>query len=264
MTTYLINNKTYTQENAKIPITPELLRGYGVFETLRTYDKKTYQLKEHIKRLFDGAKKINLEIAYSKNEIEKMVEKLSSKSEYENQRIKITALKGTLIVSSEEQKIDAKVYTHGVNMKSIIAKREIPEIKSISYLLPFLSHEKAAKEKAFDALMIDEKGEVYEGAYSNIFWLKNDELYTRKDHVLPGITAKSIIKISQLKVQFGKISLKELKKCDEVFITSSIYGLVPIKRIDKTKIGKTTPGPKTKLLIDAYDGAREKTLRLQK
>lgn len=264
MTTYLINNKTYTQENAKIPITPELLRGYGVFETLRTYDKKPYQLKEHIKRLFDGAKEISLKISFSENEIERMVEKLSSKSKYENQRIKITALKGTLIVSSEEQKIDAKIYTQGVNLKSVIAKREMPQIKSISYILPFLSHEKATKEKAFDALMIDEKGEVYEGAYSNIFWLKNNKLYTRNDHVLPGITAKNIIKISPLKVQFGKISLTELKKCEEAFITSSIYGIVPIKQIDKTKIGKSSPGSKTKLLICAYDDAREKTLRLQK
>lgn len=252
MTIYLINNKFYTQKNAKIPITPELLRGYGVFETLRTYDKKPYQTKEHIKRLFDGAKKISLNITYSEDEIERMVAKLSSMSKYVNQRIKITALKGTLIVSSEEQKIDPKIYTQGVNLKSIIAKREMPQIKSISYLLSFLSHEKAAKEKAFDALMIDEKGEVYEGAYSNIFWLKNNKLYTRKDHVLPGITAQSIIKISPVKVQFDKISLTELKKCDEVFITSSIYGIVPIKQIDKTKIGKSSPGPKTKMLIQMF------------
>lgn len=252
MTIYLINNKFCTQENAKIPITPELLRGYGVFETLRTYDKKPYQTKEHIKRLFEGAKKISLNITYSENEIEKMVAKLSSMSKYANQRIKVTALKGTLIVSSEEQKIDAKIYTQGVNLKSIIAKREMPEVKSISYLLPFLSHEKAAKEQAFDALMIDEKGEVYEGAYSNIFWLKNNKLYTRKDHVLPGITAKSVIKISPQKVYFGKISLTELKKCDEVFITSSIYGIVPVKQIDKTKIGKSSPGPNTKLLIQMF------------
>lgn len=264
MTIYLINNKFYTHKNAKIPITPELLRGYGVFETLRTYDKKPYQTKDHIRRLFWGAKKISLKIAYSESKIEKIVKELSSKSEYENQRIKITALKGTLIVSSEEQKIDPKIYTQGVNLKSVIAKREMPQIKSISYLLPFLSHERAAKEEAFDALMIDEKGEVYEGAYSNIFWFKNNKLYTRKDHVLPGITARSVIKISPLKVQFGKISLKELKKCDEIFITSSIYGIVPIKQIDKTKIGKSSPGPKTKLLICAYDDAREKTLRLQK
>ncbi|MBI4235718.1 aminotransferase class IV family protein [Candidatus Peregrinibacteria bacterium] len=260
MKIFLIDNKFFTEKNAKIPITDELLRGYGVFETLKTYEKKPYQTKEHIKRLFLSAKKINLKINHTEEQIISMIRKVANKSSHKSQRIKVVALKNQLIIISEEQKIDKKIYKNGVHLKSMLGKRELPEIKSISYLLPFLSHENAVRQNAFDALLIDGKKQIYEGAYSNIFWVKNGKLHTRKNGVLPGITAKTVIRISPFKINYKNISLDELKKSEEVFLTSSIFVVVPVIQIDNSKIGNGKPGTMTKQLISAY-GSAEKSLQ---
>jgi len=233
----LINNKSVSKKNATIPINPDILRGYGIFETLRTYeDRKFFKAKDHIDRLFSSAKKIGLEIKYNTKQILEMLEKIAKKSPYKKQRIKIVAIPGKIIISSGRLKNEKEIYK-GVKCLSVVCERSLPEIKSISYLPSLFSHKKAEQEGCFDAILIDDKGEVYEGAYSNIFWFENDVLCTRKDKILPGITRKTILEISPFKTKFKTINIKNLYKSKEVLITSSIRGIVPVIKIDNKKIG---------------------------
>jgi len=246
---YLINNRFVSEKNAKIPLNSSLLRGYGIFETIRTYgDSKLFRPEDHMDRLFSSAKKIDLKIKYSKKEILKMLRKIIKKSTHKNQRIKIVALPEKLIITSNQQRDNKKIYD-GVKCISLICERSLPDVKSISYLPSFLSHETAVKKGYFEAILTDESGEVYEGAYSNIFWFEGDTLCTRKDKILPGITRKAILKISKFKTKFKNINIKELRKADEVFLTTSVRAIVPIIKIDKSKISKGKPGPKTKELM---------------
>lgn len=250
MTIFQINNRFVKEKDAVVPITSDLLRGYGIFETIKTHNKKPIQLNEHIDRLCSSAKTIELPIKYTKSELKKMVEKVAKKSPHKTQRIKITAITGKIIIISTHQKIDKKIYKTGATLLSIKRERPIPEIKSISYISSFLSHEQATKKGAFEALLIDENNEVYECAYSNIFWFEGNTLCTREKNILPGITRDTIIKISPFKIKFKNIKLSELKKKKEIFITSSIIDIVPITKIDNTKIGTSLPGKNTKQLIN--------------
>lgn len=252
MTIFIINNRFVEKKNAKVSVLSSFSRGYGIFETLRTYNKKPFQIKEHLDRLFNSAKKIKLKIKYTKPQIEKMIQKIAKKSPHRTQRIKIIAIIDTLIIISQPQKIDKKI-PNGVSAITVTTTRPIPEVKSISYITSYLAHEEAVSKGVFDAILIDKSGEVYEGAYSNLFWFEKNTLCTRKGDVLPGITRQTVLKISPFKVKFKNISLKNLLKKPEIFLTTSISGIVPITKINKTKIGNEKTGSNTKKLLSLFN-----------
>ncbi|MFH1533590.1 MAG: aminotransferase class IV [Nitrospirota bacterium] len=248
----MINGKLVSKKDAKIPVWSSFGRGYGIFETLRTYgDKKIFQTKEHIDRLFDSAKKIDLSLKYNKTQINHMLEIITKKSPHKSQIIKIMAIEDYLILISNPLKLDKKIYD-GVKCMSTTCTRSLPEVKSISYIASYLSHERAKKKGYFDAILTDKNGEVYEGAYSNLFWFEGHTLCTRKDEVLPGITRETIFKISPFKIKFKKIKLSQLIKKKEIFLTTSVKGIVPIIQIDKTKIGNGKPAQNTELLMKHF------------
>ena len=257
MTITLINNKFVSKKDAKVPLYSDaFMRGHGVFETLWTHgNKELFRINDHLSRLFDSAKKIDLKIKHSKKEVLNMLKKVIKKSPHKIQRIKIIATKEGIIISSINTRIDPKVYK-GVSVKSIERMREIPEVKSLSYISSFLSHEEAVKKGYFEALLINEKEEVYEGAYSNLFWFEADTLCTREKGVLPGITRKVVIEISPYKIKYKKIKLKDLIKKKEIFITQSIKGIVPVVKIDNRKIANAKVGDRTKKIIELYNSLR--------
>ncbi|MBL4694426.1 aminotransferase class IV [Candidatus Gracilibacteria bacterium] len=234
----------------KLKYSEELFRGFGLFETMLILDKEPQHLKLHLRRLYSSCKKISLKPRNNKSQLTKLINQVAKKSPHKNQRIKVVLTPCDTIITSTEQKFEHKKYKKGVKLLSITQKREIPEIKSISYIASYLSHEKAVKKGYYDALLIDEKQQVYESAYANIWWFEGNTLCTRETEILPGITRQRILKKSPHK--FKNISLKQLLLKKEIFITSSISGIVPVTKIDKTKIGTGKPGAKTKELIKLF------------
>lgn len=247
----LINNKFVTEDKAAISVLSNAFqRGYGVFETFRTFNnKKLFKEKDHIDRLFNSAKEIFLKIPYSKTEICGMLQKVLRKSIHRLQRIKIIAIEQNVIIISNHFKED-NILLSGVSLMSVKTVRAIPEVKSISYLPSFLSHQKATKKGFYDALLIGDDEEVYEGAYCNIFWFEGETLCTRKDKILEGVTRKAVLEISPYKAKFKTIKLKELMKKEEIFLTQSTRGIVPVVKINKKNVGNGEPGEKTKTLME--------------
>lgn len=244
----LQNNKLV--KIAKINALGSISRGYGVFETLRTFEnKKLPLLKYHIDRLFNSAKKIDLKIKFNKRDISKMVQKAVSKSKFKFQRIKIIATEQDLIVTTQKGAMKDKA-----SLKSIEMTRTLPEIKSISYLPSILANKKAKKSGYDDALLINQNKEVLECAYANLFWFEGNTLCTRKDQILPGITRDIVIKTAPFKIQFKKIKLVQLKN-KEVFMTQSVSLITPITKIDKYK-NKSTE--KTQKVVKAFNAYIEK------
>lgn len=248
----LHNNKFV--KDAKVSATGSIGRGYGIFETIRTFNNKELPLLDkHLARFFNSAKKISLKSKYSKTEISKMVKKVAKKSPHKIQRIKLMATPEDLIIFSVKANIDPKIYKNGVSLQSTTITRSLPEIKSISYLPSFLAHENAVKKGHFDALLINDKEEVFEAAYANIFWFEGSTLCTRKEGVLPGITREIILKNSPFKIKFKTIKLEELKKKSEIFATQSINLIVPVTRIGSKKIGNGKVGKRTEELTKNFE-----------
>lgn len=246
----LANNRFV--KDIKVSALGSIGRGYGVFETLRTVNKKPLLAKEHLNRLQKSAKAIGLKLPYSQSEILKQLDKVAQKSPHKTQRIKITLIPEALIIHSIEAKIDPKL-AQGVKCMSIKCTRSLPEIKSISYLPSYLSHETAVSKGFHDALLLNDKNEVTEAAYANIFWFERNILCTPGSNILPGITRHMVLKLSPFKIKFKTITLKKLLQKKEIFLSSSITGITPITKIDNIKIGTGKPGINTKNLIHRYD-----------
>ena len=249
-----INGKIVPSQNAKIDILSEsVLFGIGVFETMRTFtNRKLFRLEEHVDRLLQSVAKIAINTDFFKEEICNFVTKLAKTSDSEIQRIKFIAFEKKLIVISTPLIPDRSIYD-GVSLKSVPQRRALPEIKSTSYLDCLLAYRIAQKEHFYDAVLIDESNYVYEGSRSNIFWVKESRLYTRRSQVLPGITRNVIVKELFPNVQFESIRLHTLTSADEVFITNSIIGICPVLRIDSSPIGNGSTGSLTNTLMEQYD-----------
>lgn len=96
--------------------------------------------------------------------------------------------------------------------------------------------------------MVDEQLQVFEGSRSNVFWVKNSDVYTRGSGVLEGITRGLVLENVPDKVEFDNIDLESLKNADEVFMSGSTVGVYPVSKIDDTIIGNGEPGPLTQAI----------------
>ena len=235
-----------------IVVTSEAFQfGLGAFETLRTYNKIVFKPDEHIERLFKSAKQIGLQTSIARKNIFSDLQKIIEKSPDTEQRIKIILASEGIIITSEKLIIPKDIKL-GISLKSIIQRRAFPGAKTLSYLDSFVSHTSAAAAGDYDALLLDENKEVYEGAYSNIFWFEGDVLCTRKDNVLGGVTAQTILELSPFQTQFKTVSLGNLLKKGEIFLTQTSAGILPVTRIDKHIINNGKVGERTKKLIQMF------------
>ena len=111
------------------------------------------------------------------------------------------------------------------------------------------------------SILLDKDGFILEGSRSNIFWVTSNTLFTRKDKVLPGVTRKTVIKNSPFPVKYDKLNILDIKRLDELFLTNSGSGIIPVTKIDSTILSKGSPGPITLKLLQLLKAWSKKTLK---
>ncbi|MFQ6605608.1 MAG: aminotransferase class IV [Fidelibacterota bacterium] len=252
----LWNNDWVEKDEAQIPLlSPAVQYGFGAFETLRqNADGSVILPDEHVRRLTSSLEAIGLNSPFTLLEIRSMIDRIAQRGNGSLRRIKIIVVPEGVALLSEPIRIASEIY-QGVAMKTVIQKRPLPEVKSLSYLECFLSYRDARNAGYFEALIVGPEGEVFEGSRSNIFWVDGKELFTREAEVLPGITRQLVIDLSSAPVRYASINVSELKRKEEVFITSSTLGIVPVTRIDDFSLpgpGLLTLGLREKLRHEYY------------
>ena len=263
-----INGKIVKENRAKISVNDiGLHRGYGVFEVLRTYNGKPFLLNEHLKRLNRSGSNLNLKIPYNKNEISKIVNTLIEKNKFPESLVKIIvtggessdgvtiAKKPTIIILNKLlPPVDPKIYQRGVKLLTFEYQRFIPLVKNLNYIELLRNQKRLKKEKAFNLLYISD-AKVLEGATCNIFIFKNNKLITPDNLILKGTTRNLVLKLARkhFRIEKRDVMLKELLNSDEVFITSTSKGIVPVVQIDNKIIKYGKPGSNTKKIIILFN-----------
>jgi branched-chain amino acid aminotransferase len=279
MTKIYLNGKIVPLAGAKISVLDRgFLYGDGVFESLRTYNRRPFLLEEHLKRLLSGAKQLKIRVPLSLPQFKTAVLKTIAANHFKEHYLKVIISRGeskghgldpknstgkpTIAVLCEELKpYPASLYVKGWSVIiSKIIRPAVPtsRIKSLCYVDNMLARMEADQADANEALMLNEKGHVVEGSVSNIFIIKHREIITPPvaEPILQGITRRLVLKIAQqsaLRVEEKPLSPKELYSCDECFATMSGAGIVPITAVWNRKIGKGVCGPLTKQLIGLYE-----------
>ena len=255
--------------------------GTGVFEGVRAYDtlngSAIFRLKEHTNRLFDAAKKINIEVPFELDEI------IHAQCETLNKnQLNAGYIRPIIYIGNEGLGLRAKDLSVNVAiaawewpsyMDPEAKKKGISIAKSsyIQYENPLHSGNKiigtyfqntmalheAIDKGADEALMMDANGFISEGSGENILIVKDLKLMTpTKDHCLNGITRQSVIQIAKdlnYDVIEKNLTFDDLISADEAFFTGTAVEITPISKVDDVKIGHDGAGEITKVLQNKFD-----------
>jgi len=228
-----------------------------VFEGLRVYDGEIFKLEEHTKRLFHSAKRMDIKIPYSEDEINKATKKIVSVQNVKNGYVRPFAWRGSemMAVSAQKTKIhvaittwewgtyfDPKLKTEGIKLNISKWRRPAPNTipwdtkASGLYMICTLSKHEAERDGYTDSLMLDHEGNIAEATGANIFFKdKNGELHTPiPDSFLDGITRRTVIEIAKsknIKVNERKILPNELSSFVGCFLTGTAAEVTPVSKI---------------------------------
>ncbi len=246
-----------------------LLYGDGIFESFRAVGGQLYQFSQHYQRLHQSAEALRYSLPYSQKDLEKILLELSRKNQLFDAYFRITITRGRgeigfqrnmsgdltcLVVGREFQGFDNSCYQQGIALRVAQTRRNAPEainpkIKSISNLNSLLGKLEAKSVGAFEVIMLNNKEQICEGASSNIFWTRDQWVFTPSaaTGLLEGVTRATIIRLCEeklnLRVICGEYKLQDLKFSDEVFITSTSLEVMPVVKVDDFTINQGQVGP---------------------
>ena len=232
-----------------------------VFEGLRVYDGEIFKLEEHTQRLFHSAKRMDIKIPYSEEEINQATKKIVSVQNVQNGYIRPGIWRGSemMAVSAQKTKIhvaittwewgtyfDPKLKTEGIKLNISKWRRPAPNTipwdtkASGLYMICTLSKHEAERDGYTDSLMLDHEGNIAEATGANLFF-KNEagELHTpTPDSFLDGITRREVIKIAKskgIKIIERKIKPEEMESFVGCFLTGTAAEVTPVSQINDYK-----------------------------
>jgi len=256
------NNELVNWEDVKLHVLSHGLHyGSFVFEGLRVYDGEIFKLKDHTERFFYSAKRMDIKIPYSQEEINEATKKIVSAQKVQNGYIRPFAWRGSemMAVSAQNTKIhvaiatwewgtyfDPKLKLEGIKLNISKWRRPAPNTipwdtkASGLYMICTLSKHEAEREGYTDSLMLDHEGNIAEATGANIFFKdKKGGLHTPvPDSFLDGITRRTVIDIAKsknIKVNERKISPNELSEFVGCFLTGTAAEITPVSKISNNE-----------------------------
>ena len=264
---YYINGKIINAENARIHVSDlAFLRGYGVFDFFRVLNYKPVFLDDHINRFIKSGSLLNLELPFSKEILKEQIQKLIDANKLNNASIQLfltggyaedgfTPAQPNFIMREDElPNYDPVLYSNGIKLIKLKYQREIPETKITNYLNAIKMLKEMKKKDALDILYYNDNF-ITETSRANFFIIDHDDIiYTAKDNVLKGVTRQKIIQLAKnhYKVKEKNISIEDLNKAKEAFITSTTKEVMPVVNVDNNIVGKGIPGTITKHLMKLF------------
>jgi branched-chain amino acid aminotransferase len=273
-----LNGKLVDREDAKISVFDHgLLYGDGVFEGIRSYGGKVFRLKEHIRRLFDSANGIRLEIPLAADELAKAIADTLQANGLKDAYIRVVVTRGVgtlgldpnrcssptvFVITDKIELYPRELYENGLEIITAATMRNHPNavnprLKSLNYLNNILAKIEAIDAGTLEAVMLNHQGFVAECTGDNLFIVRDGVLFTPPiaAGILEGITRDEIIAIAEdfgIKVREENLTRHDLYVANECFLTGTAAEVVPVVRIDKRTIGDGHPGPVTKRLLEEF------------
>jgi len=270
-----LNGQFIKSDAAKISVFDQgFLYGDGIFESFRSIEKHLYQFPQHYQRLVQSAKALCYPPTFTQAQLETILLELSERNNLHNGYFRMTITRGEgeigfqrnmdsnptcLIVGREFQGFSDSYYREGINLQVAQTRRNAPEainpqIKSISNLNSLLGKLEAKATGAFEVIMLNNKEHICEGASSNIFWSRDQWIFTPSPStgILEGVTRSTIMRLCEeklnLRVISGEFKLQDLQFSDEVFITSTSLEVLPVVKVENFTINQGAVGPITRQL----------------
>lgn len=273
-----VNGEYVPQSEAKLSIFDHgILYGDGVYDTYCAWNGYIFKLDEHIDRLYKSIHAFQIDMPLSREDLKKITIKVVETNGDKNQYIKCLVTRGVgprPLLTPEGCKTSVVVFSRpymwmtkpGEEEKSETARitsiRRIPpqcldpKAKNLNYANFVLAKMEAMNAGADEAIMLDIHGFVNESPGYNIFVVKQGKLYTPPpENILMGVTRETVFEIAEtegLALREERMIPYDLYNADEVFLSSTAGGVIPIVEIDGRIISSGKPGPITKKIKNIY------------
>ncbi|MEX0717970.1 MAG: branched-chain-amino-acid transaminase [Planctomycetaceae bacterium] len=273
-----INGELVPSHEAKISVFDHgLLYGSGVFEGIRVYDGKPFLLKDHIDRLYEGARAIRLEIPIAHAAMMQAVVETVQANGLDGGYVRLIVTRGAgtlgldiretsnpqvIIIAANIALYPPEVYENGLRLVTASTIRNhnaalSPQIKSLNYLNNILAKIEGSDAGCVEALMLNHKGDVAECTGDNIFIVKNGVLKTPPPDagILVGITRNTVMQLAEkagIPVREATMIRHEIYTADECFLTGTAAEVVAVTSLDGRPIGAGKPGPITQRLLGLF------------
>jgi len=269
-----LNDKLVDESEAKISVFDHgLLYGDGVFEGIRVYSGKIFELKAHLRRLYESAVAIRLDIPMGKDKLTEVTKKTVRANAVIDGYIRLVITRGlgnlglnpfvceksqVFIIADNIQLYPEEMYGTGMKVISATTIRNHPlalppQIKSLNYLNNIIAKIEALDNNVPEAIMYNHEGFVAEATGDNVFIIRNGTIYTPpiQAGALEGITRAIVTKLAKkenINVVEKNLTRFDLYTCDEFFLTGTAAEVIGIVEIDGRVIGNGKPGATTELL----------------
>lgn len=278
-----IDGTFHPRESAKISVFDHgLLYGDGVFEGIRAYNGRIFRLQEHLDRLYDSARTIDLHPPIPKAEMGEAIAETLRRNNLKNGYVRPIVTRGVgdlgldprkcpkpsvIIIAVEWGAMYGDLYERGLNGVTVSVRRNSacalpPNVKSLNYLNNILAKIEANYKGGHEAILFDTNGYVSEGSGDNIYVVKNGVIHTPPTlNNLRGVTRIVVLELAAslgLSVMEQNMGYFDLYSADEVFVTGTAAEVAPITTIDGRAIGTGRPGPITKQLMEAFHTVTER------
>ncbi len=261
-----------------------LLYGDGVFEGIRVYNNRIFKLGTHLRRLYESAQAIRLDIPLSIEELATATRQTVQANKLTDGYIRLCVTRGVgalglhpftcakpsvFIIADKITLYPEELYKNGMTVITSSVMRNhpgalSPRIKSMNYLNNILAKIEAIDAGLLEAVMLNPQGYVAECTGDNIFIVRPDPtgkpvLMTPPLHAgaLEGITMNTVIALAQkagIPVTRPDLTKHDLYTADEMFLTGTAAEIIPVTKVDGRAIGNGQPGLMTKRLLEAFQG----------
>lgn len=274
-----VNGEFFAREQAKVSVFDSgFVLGDGVWEGLRVHRGKIAFLDQHLDRLYEGARALDMEMEVSPAKLRQRLYRLLEKNSmqegvhirlmvsrgikatpYQDPRITITP--PTIVIIPEYKTALPETAHKGIKLFTVHVRRGYPDVQdpklnSHSKLNCITACIQATKAGADEALMLDPHGFVATCNSTHFFIVRKGEVWTSSgDYCLGGITRGNVIALceqNQIRVQQKNFSLLDVYGADEAFVTGTFAGLAPVREVDGRIVGDGERGPMVKKLQQLY------------
>jgi branched-chain amino acid aminotransferase len=276
-----INGDLLHREDAKVSVFDSgYILGDGIWEGLRVVDGKVLFARAHMRRLYDAAKALDMDMDIPPQAmLDRVYETLDANKMHTGVHIRLMVTRGvkstpyqdprmtitppTVVIIPEYKAPVEETVAKGIRLFTVHVRRGYPDVQdpklnTHSKLNCITACIQAAKAGADEALMLDPHGFVATCNSTHFFIVRDGEVWTSSgDFCLDGITRRSIIdlcKANNIPVFEKNFSLSDVYGADEAFVTGTFAGVTPAIEIDGRKIGAGNPGPLMTRLQDLYLG----------
>jgi branched-chain amino acid aminotransferase len=275
-----MNGKIVDWEHASVPVMTHALHyGTGVFEGIRGYGVNSnvniFRLHDHYERLMSSARVGDIDSRYTAEDLEEatvsLVKSNGIREDCYIRPIMFVGFSGInlgFINYPIETSIIAFPFTQYFSKPGLdvcvsswtrLYDPVTPPMAKIcgNYVNSVFAKREAAKNGYDEAIMLNAEGKVSEGTGENIFVIRKGKIVTPPigASILDGITRNTIVELAKedrLDLIERDVARSELYTADEIFLTGTAAGVVPVMSVDKKKVGDGTIGPVTKTLAESY------------